>query len=59
MSLEKYIEEAEQQAEASGDVPPPHQIVFSTPFVSFSFLSFSILFSPFPNPLSSPFSHFP
>ena len=34
------LEEAEQQAQASVDVPPPLQIVL-LPFVSFSFLSIS------------------
>ena len=49
------LEEAEQQTGASGDVPPPFQIVISTPFVSFSSLSLA----PFLNPLSSPFPRFP
>ena len=44
------LEEAEQQAEASVDVPyPPLQIVNLAPFCLFSFLS-----APFLNPLFSP-----
>ena len=46
MASEEYcscLEKAGQQAEASGDVPPPPlQIVISIPLVSFSFLSISI-----------------
>ena len=38
------LEEAVQQAEVSGDVPPPPFQIFSQhPFVCFSILSFSIL----------------
>ena len=45
-------EEAEQQAEASVDVPyPPLQIVNSVPFVLSLFYPLS---APFLNPLSSP-----
>ena len=51
------LEEAEQQAEASVDVPPPPlQIVISVPFCLFSLYPLS---APFLNPLSSPFPHFP
>ena len=39
----QYLEEVEQQAEVSGDVPPPLQIAILTHFVSFSFLSISII----------------
>ena len=55
------LEEAEQQAEASGDVPyPPLQIVISTPFCLFLFsLYLYPLSAPFLDPLSSPFPHFP
>ena len=57
-------EEAEQQAEANGDVPPPPlQIVISIPFVSFFFLSIHILsllpfsiLSLLPFPISPSFS---
>ena len=55
------LEEAELQAEASGDVPPPPlQIVIYIPFCLF-LVSLSIypLSAPFLNPLSSPFPHFP
>ena len=54
------LEEAEQQAEASCDVPPPPlQIVFSTPFCLFLFsLFFYPLSAPFLNPLSSPSPNF-
>ena len=49
-SITQCLEEAEQQAEASVDVPyPPLQIVNSAPFCLFSLLS-----APFLNPLSSP-----
>ena len=56
------LEEAEQQAEPSGDVPPlPLQIVISTPFCLFLFLSIclcslsqSSLFSLSSFPLASP-----
>ena len=49
------LEEAKQQAEASGDVPPPPlQIVISVLFSLISMLS-----APFFNPLSTPFPHFP
>ena len=50
--------EAEQEAEASGNVPPPPsqlsplQIVIATPFLSVSHFSLS------PSSLSFPFSHF-
>ena len=54
-------EEAEQQAEASGDVPPPpRQIVISILFCLFLFclylylLSAPSLSSPFPHSLASP-----
>ena len=43
---------AVQQAEVSGDVPPPLQTVISTPFCLF-------LFSLYLYPLSAPFPHFP
>ena len=60
-------EEAEQQAGANDDVPPPRlQIVISIPFVSFFFLSIHILFLlPFsilpllPFPLSPSFPTIP
>ena len=58
MSSEEYrwcLEEAEQQAEASGDVPPPLQIVISTLFS----LHLYPLSAPFLNRLSSSFPHFP
>ena len=55
----QYLEEAEQQAEASGGVPPPLQIVISTHFVTFSLSLFSLSQSSFLDPLSSPFPHFP
>ena len=46
--------EAEQQAEASVDVPyPPFQIVNSVPFCLFSLYLYP-LSAPFLNPLSSP-----
>ena len=54
--------EAEQEAEASGDVPlpPPLQIVISTPFCHFLIsLYIHPLTAPFLDPLSSPFPHFP
>ena len=52
-------EEAEQQAEASVDVPhPPLQIVISVPFYLF-YLYLYPLSAPFLNPLSFPFPHFP
>ena len=53
--------EAEQEAEASGDVPsPPLQIVISIPFCHFLIsLYIHPLTAPFLNPLSSPFPHFP
>ena len=48
------LEEAEQQAEASVDVPyPPLQIVNSVPFCLFSLYLYP-LSAPFLNPLSSP-----
>ena len=48
------LEEAEQHAEASVDVPPPLQIVISVPFCLFSLYPYH-LSAPFLNPLSSPF----
>ena len=49
------LEEAEQQAEASVDIPyPPLQIVNSVPFCPFSLYLYP-LSAPFLNPLSSPF----
>ena len=52
-------EEAEQQAEASADVPyPPLQIVNSVPFCFFSLYLYPLP-APFLNPLSSPFPHIP
>ena len=55
------LEEAEQQAEASVDVPPlPLQIVISVPICLFSLLFYLYpLSAPFLNPFSSPFPHFP
>ena len=51
----QYLEEAEQQAEASVDVPyPPLQIVNQFPFVSFLSSYLYPLSAPFLNPLSSP-----
>ena len=70
MSVPQCLEEAEQQAEASGDIPSPLQIVFSKPFCLFLFSLFSLFLNPFSdpflnrlsshflNPLSSPFPHF-
>ena len=55
----QYLEEAEQQAEASGDIPPPLlQTVISTPFCLFPSPLYP-LSAPFLNPLSSPNPHFP
>ena len=54
--------EAEQEAEASGNVPPPPlQIVISTPFLSVSHFSLSPSShcSLSQSSLSFPFSHFP
>ena len=52
--------EAEQQAEASGDVLPLLQILISIPLYLFLFsLQFYPLYAPFIHPLSSPFPHFP
>ena len=62
MSSEEYpqcLEEAEQQAEASSDVPPPLQIVISIPFCLLFSLYLYPLSAPFLNPLSFPFPHFP
>ena len=65
MSSEEYrIEEDEQQAEASGDVPPPPflQIVISTPLsllYPLSALFLIPLSAPILNPLSFSLSSFP
>ena len=54
----QYLEEAEQQAEASVDIPyPPIQIVNSVPFCLFSLYLYP-LYAPF-SILSSPFPHMP
>ena len=45
-------------AEVSADVPPPLQIVISVPICLFSLYLYP-LYTPFLNPLSSPFPHFP
>ena len=58
--IPQCLEEAEQQAEECGDVPPPLQIFISTPFCLFLFsLYLYPLSAPFLNSLSSPFPHFP
>ena len=52
----RCLAEAEQQAEASGDVPPPPlQIFISVPICLFYLYSLPSLCSPLP----SPFPHFP